>query len=88
VGRYRKKEREKTTRHVIGRYAEPSRGFLFSVRKRNCTHVFKNLLFFIFFNRFDMLILKIIFLKKYYFDVFGTKKHFKKQPQPHSQISK
>jgi hypothetical protein len=25
-------------------------------------------------------------LKKYYFDTFQNKKHFKKQPQPHSRI--
>jgi hypothetical protein len=38
-------------------------------------------------NRFDVLILKIIFLKKtkHYFDAFQHEKHFKKQSQPHSQ---
>jgi hypothetical protein len=38
-----------------------------------------------FLNHFDALISKIIF-KKYYFDTFTRKKHFEKQPQPHSQI--
>jgi hypothetical protein len=38
-----------------------------------------------FLNYFDTLILKIIFLKKYYFNVFPTKKHFEKQPQPYFQ---
>jgi DNA modification methylase len=31
---------------------------------------------------------KIIFLKKYYFDVFSSKKHFEKQLQPHFQTKK
>ena len=34
------------------------------------------LIFFIFLDYFDMLMLKIIFLKKYYFDVFSNKKYF------------
>ena len=34
-------------------------------------------------NHFDILISKIIFKKKYYFDAFPSKKHFEKQPQPH-----
>jgi hypothetical protein len=38
-------------------------------------------------DRFDALILKIIFkkFKKYLFDAFRHKEHFKKQPQSHSQ---
>jgi len=41
-------------------------------------------LFFIFFNRFDVLILKIILKnKKFYFNIFTSKKHFKKQPLPY-----
>jgi hypothetical protein len=38
-----------------------------------------NLISFMFSDRFDMLILKIIFKnKKYYFDAFINEKHFKK----------
>jgi hypothetical protein len=36
-------------------------------------------------DRFDVLISKIIFLKKYYFDVFLNEKHFEKQLPPHFQ---
>jgi hypothetical protein len=37
-----------------------------------------------FLNYFDMLISKIIFKnKKYYFEIFTTKTHFKKQLLPH-----
>jgi hypothetical protein len=38
-------------------------------------------------DRFDVLILKIIFkkIKKYHFDAFRHEKHFEKQPQLHSQ---
>ena len=38
-------------------------------------------------NRFDALILKMIFkkMKKHHFDAFRHEKHFEKQPQPHSQ---
>jgi hypothetical protein len=32
-----------------------------------------------FLNYFEILILKIIFLKKYYFNTFQSEKHFKKQ---------
>jgi hypothetical protein len=35
----------------------------------------------------NMLILKIIFLKKYYFNIFLNKKHFKKQLIQYLQIS-
>ena len=40
-----------------------------------------------FLDHFDMLILKIILktIKKYYFDIFQSKKYFKKPPQPHFQ---
>jgi hypothetical protein len=52
---------------------------------------FKIFLFFlylklIFLDHFDALISKMIFLKNYYFDIFPSKKHYEKQPQPHSQI--
>jgi len=43
----------------------------------------KDLIFLIFLDGFDVLILKI--KKKYYFDVFSSENNFKKQPQPHSQ---
>jgi hypothetical protein len=39
---------------------------------------FFNFLFFVFVNCFDVMMLNINFLKKYYFDVFPNKKHFKK----------
>jgi len=44
------------------------------------------LIFFMFLDHFDALMSKIIF-KKHYFDTFSSKKYFKKQPQPHFQIS-
>jgi hypothetical protein len=39
-----------------------------------------------FLNYFNILISKIIFkiLKKYYFNIFLNKNHFKQQPHPHS----
>jgi len=39
------------------------------------------LIFLVFLNRFDILILKIN-LKKYYFNTFSNKKYFKKQYHP------
>ena len=36
-------------------------------------------------DHFDALISKMIFLKKNYFNTFLSEKHFKKQPQTHSQ---
>jgi hypothetical protein len=42
-------------------------------------------LFFYIFKLFNVLILKIIFLKKYYFNIFSNKKHFKKQLLTHYQ---
>jgi len=38
-----------------------------------------------FFNRFDVLMLEIFFLKIYYFDVFSSEKYFKNQSLPHFQ---
>jgi len=45
------------------------------------------IIFFMFLNSFDMLILKIIFLKikKLYFNVFLSEKHFEPSPLPQSQ---
>ena len=37
-------------------------------------------------NRFDTLISKIIFLKKYHSVTFRNEKYFEKQPQTYSQI--
>jgi len=37
-------------------------------------------------DRFDVLILKIIFKKKYYFDAFPSEIHFKKQHLSNSKI--
>jgi hypothetical protein len=36
---------------------------------------------------FDVLILKLIFLKKYYFDAFSSKKYFEKQSLPQFLIN-
>jgi hypothetical protein len=46
-----------------------------------------NLYVLVFLDYFDALISKMIFkkIKKHYFNIFLSKKHFKKQPQPHSQ---
>jgi hypothetical protein len=41
--------------------------------------------FFMFLNYFDVLISKIIFLKKIILIHFTSEKHFIKQPQPHFQ---
>jgi len=41
--------------------------------------------FFVFSDRFDMLMSKLIFLKKYYFNIFSSEKYFKSQSLPHSQ---
>jgi hypothetical protein len=43
-------------------------------------------IFLVFLDFFDALMSKIIFFKKkkYYFDTFSCKKHFEKQPQPHT----
>jgi hypothetical protein len=40
-------------------------------------------MFLVFLDYFNVLMLKIIFFKKNYFDVFSSKKYFKKQPQLH-----
>jgi hypothetical protein len=40
----------------------------------------------IFFNCFDVLMLKLNFKKKYYFDIFLNKKYFKKQSLSRYQI--
>jgi len=43
------------------------------------------IIFFLFLDRFDVLMSKIFFFKKkYYFDAFSNEKTFKKQPLPHS----
>ena len=38
-------------------------------------------------DRFDMLISKIFFLKKYHFNIFLSKKYFESQPLPQSQTA-
>jgi hypothetical protein len=48
----------------------------------------KNIYIFMFSNRFDVLISKIIFKKNNYFDAFVSKKHFKPQSLPQSQTCK
>jgi len=52
------------------------------VWKRGTNRILKNFDFFIFLNRFDVLISKNNFLKikKLYFDVFLSEKHFKSSP--------
>jgi len=47
---------------------------------------FKLIFFYMFLNHFDVLISKLIFLKKYYFNVFWNEKHFEKQPILHFKI--
>ena len=43
-------------------------------------------IFLVFLDHFDVLMPIIIFFKKkYYFDIFPSEKHSKKQPQPHSR---
>jgi hypothetical protein len=48
---------------------------------------FKLIFFLVFSNHFDVIILKIIFLKKkHYFDTFPSEKYFEKKPLPDTQI--
>jgi hypothetical protein len=50
-------------------------------------HFFAKINFFYILNRFDTLILKIIFLKKkHHFNIFQHEKHFKKQLETHYKI--
>jgi hypothetical protein len=53
---------------------------------KNFNFFYKNFFLYIL-DRFDALILKIIFkkIKKHHFDAFQHGKYFEKQPQPHSQ---
>jgi hypothetical protein len=54
-----------------------------TIWKYSLTHVFKNIIFFMFLNRFDVLISKIIKKnKKNHFNAFLSEKHFEPQPQP------
>jgi hypothetical protein len=58
-----------------------------TIWKRSLTRVFKNIIFFMFLNRFDVLISKIIKNKTkkiilMHFYAFLSEKHFEPQPQP------
>jgi len=44
--------------------------------------IYLKLIFSVFLDHFNVLILKIIFLKKYYFNIFSNKKYFKNQTLP------
>jgi hypothetical protein len=44
--------------------------------------IYLKLIFSVFLDHFNVLILKIIFFKKYYFNIFSNKKYFKNQMLP------